>query len=660
MDDLALLQAYARAGSESAFATVVQRHVALVHSAACRQVRDAQSAEDVTQAVFIILAQKAGQLGGHPGLSGWLLKTTRYVASAQIRAAIRRTKREQEAVMQSFNETEPSLPGGTANLWEQLAPVLDEAMASLGDTDRAALALRYFENKSGEEIGQTLGMNERAAQKRVSRALEKLRKFFGKRGLALSAAAIAAAVSANSVQAAPAALAKAVTVVAVAKGAAAGTSTLTLVTGALKIMAWTKTKTAIITGAAILLAGVIATTVVAGHWRNAHRTEIVRHTLPTGNVTPMVAYGYSRYVVILASDGSLWSWGEERLGWPVLGLSNTKIQNTASLRRIGQDADWRSVSVGDAECLAIKADGSLWGWGGNYNYQLGDGTKKTRPTPVRSVPGNDWKQAAAGTSSFALKNDGTLWAWGNNWSGKLGTGNTNRTEGRQAVQVGSSTNWTRIECDGIQAVGLQSDGSLWFWGALTGSSKDEHKFLVPTRVSPDSNWVDVGFGYFTMFALKSDGTLWVFGNKARFYAPSGDTSRLAPAQIGAENDWQAMSSAPGCFYLLLRKKDGSLWVLDASEHRTVKSDKDYKPLAFRKIDFPKDIAAFAAGGDNIGIVLSGDGEVWTWGRVIGEHSQKDFLGPKGQELQPEYRDADEPWQVSVIDAGQMLAVENAK
>ena len=388
---------------------------------------------------------------------------------------------------------------------------------------------------------------------RVNRALEKLRKFFTKRGVSSTTAIIAGTISANSAQAAPVALAKSVTDVAIAKGAAASGSTLTLIKGALKIMAWSKVKMAIVTGAVIILA-TITTVTVTSHFQHVPPAQTNRLKLPTGNILPMIAYSYSRFGIILASNGSLWSWGEESLGWPVLGLANTNIQNTGSLRRIGNETDWASIAVADSQSLAIKSDGTLWAWGENLYHQLGDGTKTTRPIPVPSIPGDDWKQAATGGgSSYALKNDGTLWAWGNNWAGQLGIGSTK--DSIKAVPVGASTNWTKIWAGGIQTVGLQSDGSLWFWGSLTGDANDKNKFLVPTRISPDTNWTDVCFGYFTIFAIKSDGTLWCWGRTANFYTLAKDTSLNAtPTQVGNPSDWQACRSTPGGYYHVLMKK----------------------------------------------------------------------------------------------------------
>jgi RNA polymerase sigma factor (sigma-70 family) len=212
MDDMALLREYATRNSEAAFEELVSRRAGFVYSAALRQVRDPHLAQEITQAVFIILAQKAGRISDKTNLTGWLFKTTRYAALAQMRAAAKRQRREQEAQMQS--ELQSTAPDP---LWEQMSPLLDEALTTLGEKDRQAVLLRFFENKSLAEVGNNLGAGEDTARKRVSRALEKLRKFFSKRGVVSTTTIIAGVIAANSVQAAPAALATSITAVGVAK-----------------------------------------------------------------------------------------------------------------------------------------------------------------------------------------------------------------------------------------------------------------------------------------------------------------------------------------------------------------------------------------------------------------------------------------------------------
>ena len=223
VSDARLLEQFARNGSEEAFAALVQRHIALVHSVALRHTANAQHAQDITQAVFVILARKAGTLGRKTVLPGWLYHTARLTAANLQRAETSRVRREQEAFMQS--QLEESVNDA---LWRELSPRLDEAMAGLGASERDALVLRYFQNKSMAEVGQFLGLAENTAQKRVSRALEKLRTFFTKRGVSSTTAILAGAISANSVQAVPVTLAKSVTAVALTKGAAASISTLAL------------------------------------------------------------------------------------------------------------------------------------------------------------------------------------------------------------------------------------------------------------------------------------------------------------------------------------------------------------------------------------------------------------------------------------------------
>jgi RNA polymerase sigma factor (sigma-70 family) len=140
-DDMTLLREYAVRNSEEAFGALVSRHVNLVYSVALRQIRDPHLAEEITQAVFIILARKAKTLGPKTILSGWLCRTARYVSANALTMQRRRQRREQEAYMQSIlNEPEP-------DVWRQIAPLLDGALAGLGQKDHDALALRFFENK---------------------------------------------------------------------------------------------------------------------------------------------------------------------------------------------------------------------------------------------------------------------------------------------------------------------------------------------------------------------------------------------------------------------------------------------------------------------------------------------------------------------------------
>jgi RNA polymerase sigma factor (sigma-70 family) len=254
-DDMELVREYVRHSSEDAFATLVSRYVNLVYSVALRQVCDPHLAEEVTQASFIILARKAGALNQKTILSAWLCRTAQYAAADALKSQRRRRNRDQEIHMDNaLNETEPE----TA-IWPEIAPLLDMAMRQLGQKDHSAIVLRFFEGKDLKQVGAALGVSQNAAKTRVSRALEKLRKSFARRGITLSAAALAAAVATNSVQAAPIGLATSVTVAAI-KGTTVTASTLTLIKTTLKIMAWTKFKT--VAGAGILALLVAGTTTV--------------------------------------------------------------------------------------------------------------------------------------------------------------------------------------------------------------------------------------------------------------------------------------------------------------------------------------------------------------------------------------------------------------
>ena len=194
-----LVERFAKGGSEEAFRELVGRHIGLVYSVARRHTGNPHHAEEISQAVFVILARRAKSLGKGVVLSGWLYHTARLTAANFQRAEIRRIRREKEAYMQSITSEEVS-----NEVWRELLPLLDRAMASLSAADRDCVVLRFFENKSFREVAETLGLEEGAAQRRASRCLERLRAFFHKQGLVVSASAIAGAVSANSVKATPA------------------------------------------------------------------------------------------------------------------------------------------------------------------------------------------------------------------------------------------------------------------------------------------------------------------------------------------------------------------------------------------------------------------------------------------------------------------------
>ena len=245
--DSQLLQAYAESRADAAFAELVQRYVDFVYSAALRMVRDPHLAEDVTQGVFVALAKSAPQLTERSVLSGWLHRTARNIATQTVRTIERRRAREQEAA--AMNELLSSAPDAS---WEQIAPQLDAALDELSESDRDALLLRYFERKSAQQMAQILGISDEAAQKRVNRAVERLREYFSKRNVTIGAGGLAVLISANAVQSAPLGLAAAISAAAVLTGTAVHTST---VIAATKTIAMTAIQKALITTALAVVAG---------------------------------------------------------------------------------------------------------------------------------------------------------------------------------------------------------------------------------------------------------------------------------------------------------------------------------------------------------------------------------------------------------------------
>lgn len=281
MNDLELMRSYVRNGSEAAFAELAGRYAGLVYSAAMRHLHNAQDAEDITQAVFLLLARKARGLGSGVVLPAWLLRATHYASKTLLRGRVRRQRHEAKAA--TMNKTTPGGSGGfkdTGPDWDRVAPLLDEAIASLGTSSRDALVLRFFQDNSYREVAKRLSIAEPAARQRVGRGVEQLRSYFARRGVVLSASALEGLVVAHGVAPAPATLVS-MAAATPTKGAIAVAKHAALAHGAAMGMIPASAKAAA-AAAMVLLIGAISVLILQGHRANQSATLAADapHVLP--------------------------------------------------------------------------------------------------------------------------------------------------------------------------------------------------------------------------------------------------------------------------------------------------------------------------------------------------------------------------------------------
>jgi RNA polymerase sigma factor (sigma-70 family) len=291
-DSQELLREYVREHSEDAFEQLVRRYIDLVYSVALRRVNGASLlAQDVSQLVFTDLARKAASLPADVMLGGWLHHHTCFLASSTLRAEQRRLEREKQALeMNALNASSDSD-------WKQLAPVLDHAIDQLEPADRNAIILRFFEQRDLRTVGAVLGASEDAAQKRVSRALEKLRTLLEARGVTLSLAGLGAILGVQAVEAAPTGLAADISKGALPAGAAVG-----FIAALLKPTAATALKLVSVAAALAVLIGGLA---IYRHTPGRPATILASAPIATQKPgTPSVAQGLSPADAIAISPGA--------------------------------------------------------------------------------------------------------------------------------------------------------------------------------------------------------------------------------------------------------------------------------------------------------------------------------------------------------------------
>lgn len=248
-DDGRLLEQWKRQGSQAAFSALVTRHLNFVYSVCLRETQNAALAEDVTQVVFLLLSRKAPSFGPDTRLTGWLFQTARFACKNALRRDASRRRREQKVGEQMLSESQ-----GQDALWEQVAPHLNAALTSLGAKDREAVLLRFADGLSFSELGTALGTSEDAARMRVSRALTRLRGFFAKQGVSVTALVLTGLLADRTTQAAPASC-----VISLGKlGASAPSPQVSMqLQGAIKTMTLVKLKLAATVGVGAMLVGAI-------------------------------------------------------------------------------------------------------------------------------------------------------------------------------------------------------------------------------------------------------------------------------------------------------------------------------------------------------------------------------------------------------------------
>jgi RNA polymerase sigma factor (sigma-70 family) len=288
--DSDLLRDYV-AGSQQAFAALMKRHADFVYSAAIRQVRDAHLAEDVTQAVFLVLSQKAGSLKAGVVLVAWLHRTTRYCAANALRMASHRRFHENEVrhvAVQKRRSGEETID------WDRLSTVLDNAINRLPAKQRQAILLRYFSRKTHAQVGAEIGLSTAAAIKQIQRGLVRLRGIVDRAGLAMSAPMLEHAIQAGTLRAAaaPTHLVASFKAGALSSGMFSPAVHASIAKGAIRMIRWTKIKfmAALAASTTVVVAGGVTTALVATEPSSGANQVVHLELAPSGGAKQIGYY----------------------------------------------------------------------------------------------------------------------------------------------------------------------------------------------------------------------------------------------------------------------------------------------------------------------------------------------------------------------------------
>ena len=295
-------------------------------------------------------------------------------------------------------------------------------------------------------------------------------------------------------------------------------------------------------------------------------TNLVNPTLfQIGTATDWLKVSTGPYnTFIIKNNGTLWAMGDGRYG--LLGNGSTTTINP-TLQQIGTATNWQKISASSDMTIGLKTDGTIWGWGQNDQYEMGNNTCcANQLTPIQIGTANHWVdvETSLGASVFALKNDGTIWGWGLNLAGLLAD---NTVMARSVpTQLNADTDWASIHVGAAHILALKTNGTLWSWGGgeygQTGDNFPSSYYRdTPTQVGTDT-WSKVFAGWKVSFGIKPDGTLWAWGlNDVGQLGIGNTTNQFTPVQVGTDTDWvDVVSGGSGNVqFTIATKSDGTVW-----------------------------------------------------------------------------------------------------
>jgi len=363
-------------------------------------------------------------------------------------------------------------------------------------------------------------------------------------------------------------------------------------------------------------------------------------TIALGQETVRALFGVASGAIRLGQDsrgksaviqGGLYGWGEQSLFggfFNLYGLGLGNATNYSSPVQVGSLTTWSSVSAAFVNTMAIKTDGTLWGWGaqgffGPATPNLGLGDQDTRSSPVQVGSLTNWSKidTSAG-SAVAITTNGALYAWGQNPGGELGLLDT--VHRSSPVQVGSLTNWSKVKMAGTgggsgggpaHLLAVKTDGTLWTCGYNSYGQLgllDSTSRSSPTQIGSGTNWSTVEAGNVSL-AIKTDGSLWSWGGNGALLGYTAASNVSSPTQIGSLTNWSKISSSHG--HVLAIKTDGTLWAWGISSAGElgylvpVTFDFESSPVQVGSLTSWKQVSAT----DYTAAAIKTDGTLWTWG-----------------------------------------------